>query len=199
MSATLETRWASSSWLQGLGSMYPFLSLIVNYVWEVKTSKKAPWLSVLLGRKCTLFSCCIAELGHEDMRREQALVAVLGQWERRTGGCMKPVMQGSSFLEEIPRVCWCFIHFKAFGSHLVVKTSGMIPFSFFLTEDVSLKREAVCHSACSTYVAVAILFFLPDQAMQQHFFPFILPLCFFFFFVWLFFWVLFCWFVLVCF
>lgn len=86
-------------------------------------------------------------------------VAVLGQWERKTAGL--PVVQGLSFLEETPSVCWCVIHFKAFGSHLVVKMGGC--------------------SVVSTYAALALLFFLPAQPMQQHFF--LLIFYFFFFFL----------------
>lgn len=50
-------------------------------------------------------------------------------------------------------------------------------FSSLLTEDVSLKREDVYHSICSTYAALAILFFLPAQSMQQHFFLLQIFLC----------------------
>lgn len=50
-------------------------------------------------------------------------------------------------------------------------------FSFFLAKDVRLKRKAGYHSTCSTYAALAILFFLPAISAIAFFFSLNFPLC----------------------
>lgn len=141
------------------------LVIFIRFSLRMKSSQESPAVIWLAGEGNILY-----------------FPAALASWIRRMWRGNKPSHLTRTVRKEGSRTAWskwCRAHsetdtkcllmlhtlkslwFSLFG----VWMFGMC-FSSLLTEDVSLKREAVFHSTCSTYAALAILFFLPAQSMQ---------------------------------
>lgn len=148
-SVASETLWAAISWQD-----------LCFLLWEGKASKKAQWLSGLQGR-------------------ETHFIFLL-HWQAGSWGCEKGAKPGCfsrTVKNKGSRATWnkwCRAHsgadtkcllmlytFKILWFSLFGVWMFGVCFSSLLTENVSLKREAVYHSTCSTYAALAILSFLP--------------------------------------
>lgn len=165
--------------------IYPFFPLRVNNVWEVTVSKMALWTAGLetreKGARCrqgrsTLFHCCAAQLDQEEVKGQRPSVLCYGSEKGRQQGDMKPVMEGPPFLEETWNACWWFVHFKAFGSYLVVKMWGCC---FFLGLKMLAYRGKlyVFLSVSHTQSWPFLSFFLPSPCNSNS--PFIFLLFFF--------------------